>query len=227
MEAHASSVGRQILWIVARPTWISDDCDGVVSGRQSEQTAAQQPIPDNAKKVFGGVLFDVYQWEQELFDGTKTLFEKLKRPDTVVVFPVLDDGKIILTEQEQPGKEPFIGATGGRVDEGEDILEAAKRELLEESGYEASEFILWDAQHPTSKIDWVVYTFIAKGLKKVSDMNLDAGEKITLKLVNLDEFIEIAINKNFVEKEIIPKLYEAKLHPEKKEELKKLFNPKF
>jgi len=188
---------------------------------------SKQPIPDNAKKVFGGVLFDVYQWEQELFDGTKTLFEKLKRPDTVVVFPVLDDGKIILTEQEQPGKEPFIGATGGRVDEGEDILEAAKRELLEESGYEASEFILWDAQHPTSKIDWVVYTFIAKGLKKVADMNLDAGEKINLKLVNLDEFIEIAINKNFVEKEIIPKLYEAKLHPEKKEELKKLFNPKF
>lgn len=188
---------------------------------------SKQPIPNNAKKVFGGVLFDVYQWEQELFDGTKTLFEKLKRPDTVVVFPVLDDGKIILTEQEQPGKEPFIGATGGRVDEGEDILEAAKRELLEESGYEASEFILWDAQHPTSKIDWVVYTFIAKGLKKVADMNLDAGEKINLKLVDLDEFIEIAINKNFVEKEIIPKLYEAKLHSEKKEELKKLFNPKF
>ena len=188
---------------------------------------SKQPIPDNAKKVFGGVLFDVYQWEQELFDGTKTLFEKLKRPDTVVVFPVLDDGKIILTEQEQPGKEPFIGATGGRVDEGEDVLEAAKRELLEESGYEASEFVLWDAQHPTSKIDWVVYTFIAKGLKKVADMNLDAGEKINLKLVDLDEFIEIAINKNFVEKEIIPKLYEAKLYPEKKEELKKLFNPKF
>ena len=188
---------------------------------------SKQPIPDNAKKVFGGVLFDVYQWEQELFDGTKTLFEKLKRPDTVVVFPVLDEGKIILTEQEQPGKEPFIGATGGRVDKGEDILEAAKRELLEESGYEASEFILWDAQHPTSKIDWVVYTFIAKGLKKVADMNLDAGEKIALKLVNLDEFIEIAINKNFVEKEIIPKLYEAKLYPEKKKELKKLFNPKF
>ena len=188
---------------------------------------SKQPIPDNAKKVFGGVLFDVYQWEQELFDGTKTIFEKLKRPDTVVVFPILDDEKILLTEQEQPGKEPFVGATGGRVDNGEDILEAAKRELLEESGYEASEFILWDAQHPTSKIDWVVYTFIAKGLKKVSDMNLDAGEKITLKPVSLDEFIDIAINKSFVEKEIIPKLYEARLYPEKREELNKLFNPKF
>src|SRR3989339_528828 len=88
----------------------------------------------------------------------------------------LMEGRIILTKQEQPGKEPFIGTTGGRVDEGEDILSAAKRELLEESGYEAEEFILWDAQHPTSKIDWVVYTFIAKGLRKIDEAHLDSGE---------------------------------------------------
>ncbi len=77
---------------------------------------SKQPIPGNARLVFKGVIFDVYQWEQELFDGTKTTFEKLKRPDTVVVFPVLPNGKILLTKQEQPGKEPFIGATGGRAE---------------------------------------------------------------------------------------------------------------
>src|SRR3989344_9504870 len=111
-----------------------------------QRPKSKQPMPDNAKRVFKGVIFDVYQWEQEMFDGSKATFEKLKRPDTVVIFGVLPDGKIILTEQEQPSKEPFIGATGGRVDEGEEILAAAKRELLEESGYEAEEFILWDAQ---------------------------------------------------------------------------------
>lgn len=187
--------------------------------------ASQQPIPDYAKKVFAGVLFDVYQWEQELFDGTKTTFEKLKRPDTVVVFGVLQDGSILLTEQEQPGKEGFIGATGGRIDEGEEVLAAARRELLEESGYEASEFILWGAEHITSKIDWVIYTFIAKGLKKVADINLDGGEKITLKPVNFDEFVDIATSKNFGEKEIAIKFYEAKSDREKNEELRKLFKP--
>ena len=162
-----------------------------------------------------------------MFDGTKATFEKLKRPDTVVVFPVLPDGRIILTEQEQPGKKPFVGATGGRVDEGEDILTAAKRELLEESGYEAEEFILWDAQQPLGKIDWAVYTFIAKGLKKVADLHLDAGEKIKLLPVTLDELIDIATNnyESFYEKEVVVKFFEARLDSKKMEELKELFKP--
>ncbi len=139
---------------------------------------SKQPIPAHARKVFSGKVFDVYQWEQKLFDGSSAVFEKLKRADTVVVFPVLPDGNVLLTEQEHPGKEPFIGATGGGMEFGEDVLAAAKRELLEESGYTADRFMLWDAQHPMSKIDWVVYTFIAKGLKKISDPNPDPGEKI-------------------------------------------------
>lgn len=186
---------------------------------------SKQPLPDHAKLVFKGKMFDVFQWEQELYDGTTTVFEKLKRPDTVVVFPVLEDGTILLTVQEQPGKKPFIGAAGGRVDEGEGILDAAKRELLEESGYEASEFILWESVQPASKIEWAVYIFIAKGLKRIADMDLDSGEKVTLKPVSFDEFLEIGITEGFEEKEIVPKLYEAMLSAEKKEILRKLFRP--
>jgi ADP-ribose pyrophosphatase len=118
-----------------------------------------------------------------------------------------------------------LGLLGGRVDEGEDILTAAKRELLEESGYEAEEYVLWDSQHPVSKIDWVVYTFIAKGLKKVSEPNLDAGEKMKPLIVNFDELIEMSVNKNFSEREVVINFLEAKYEPEKYKELKELFKP--
>ena len=187
---------------------------------------SKQPIPQDAKRVFSGILFDVYQWQQELYDGTRTIFEKLKRDDTVIIFGVKDDGKILLSEQEQPGKEAFIGGLGGRVEKDEDVLAAAKREFLEESGYEADRFILWKAEHPTSKVDWVIYTFIAKGLKKIADMNLDGGEKIKIKEVTFDEFLEISKEHNFSEKEVVLELRDALYDEKKKEELRKLFDPK-
>ncbi|KKT01193.1 MAG: NUDIX hydrolase [Candidatus Nomurabacteria bacterium GW2011_GWF2_43_8] len=189
---------------------------------------SKQPIPKNAKKVFKGVIFDVYQWEQEMFDGTKVVFEKAKRIlDNVTIFAVLPDGKILLTEQEQPGKAPFIGGTGGRIDEGEDALTAARRELLEESGYIAEEFTLWFAQNSLPKVDWAVYVFIAKGLKKVSNLNLDAGEKVKLLPVTLDEFIDMPNHKDiyFAEQDVVFKLLEAKYDPRKRKELEELFKP--
>lgn len=190
-----------------------------------ERPKSKQPIPEDAKLVFKGKIFDTYQWEQEMYDGSKTTFEKVRRPDTVVVFPVLDDGTILLTEQVQPGRDPFIDAPSGRVDDGEEVLEAAKRELLEETGYEAKEFVLWNAVPPLSKIEWVCYTFIAKGCEKVNGQEVDSGEKIKLKPVTFDELLELAHEPKFRAQESIPELLRAQIKKEKYEELKELFKP--
>ncbi len=189
--------------------------------------ASAQPLPDDATLVFEGEVFDVYQWQQQMYDGTTKTFEKLKRADTVIVFAVLDDGRILLTRQEQPGKQPFIGAAGGRVEPGEDILAAAQRELLEETGYEADEWVLWHSEQPISKIEWAVYVFVAKKSRKVAGLNLDAGEKIELMPVTFDELIEIGtsskLSAGFYEREITDLLYQARLEPKKYEDLKNLF----
>ena len=129
-----------------------------------------------------------------------------------------------MTKQEQPGKEPFIAATGGRVDEGEDVLTAARRELLEESGYIAKDLFLWVANQPIGKIEWAVYIFIAKGLKKISDLKPDVGEKIEPYPVTFDELLELSTKGNFYEREVAYQFLEAKLNPKKYEELKKLFS---
>ncbi len=190
-----------------------------------ERPKSSYPIPEHAKIVYKGTIFDVYEWDQEMYDGTTQKFEKLKRADTVVVIPVMDDGTILLTEEEQPGRAKYLSSPGGRIDEGEDVLAAAKRELLEETGYEAKEYILWDSIQPVGKVDWAIYTFIAKGLTKVGELNLDAGEKISLKPVNFEEFMQIAKSPTFGEKSTIAKVYEALLDPNKMTDLRALLSP--
>ncbi len=179
-------------------------------------------MPDDATKVFSGVLFDVYQWEVMGYDGKPKTFEKVKRSDTAMIIAVTEEGQIIVALQEQPNKAPFMGLVGGRLDEGEEPLEAAKRELLEETGYEAAEWQLFDAVQPVGKIDWAIYTFIARGCKKVAEQNLDGAEKIDLKLVDFDEFVQIVMQPNFGDLELRIKLLEAQGDPQKMAGIKDL-----
>ncbi len=190
-----------------------------------QKVKSKQAIPEHAKCVFKGVMFDTYQWEQEMYDGSKVVFEKVKRPDTVVVYPILEDGRILMINDEQPLRDARMCAPGGRVNEGEEIIEAAKRELIEETGYTADKIFLWYATQPVVKIEWGLYIFFAKGLHKAKDQNLDAGERIKLIPVTFDEFIGIVSNSEFNDFDTRSKILEARLDPEKMEELKELFKP--
>jgi len=146
-------------------------------------------IPDSAKKVFSGVIFDVWQWEQEMYDGTHATFERVSRPSTVEVIMTVGD-KIVIQRQSQPDRaEPFLSLVGGRVEVGEDMLEAAKRETLEETGYVSEDWELVSARQPSGKIDWTISLYVARNAKKVSEQNLDAGEKIELLMLTFDEIL--------------------------------------
>lgn len=179
-------------------------------------------LPSHAKKVFAGEIFDVFQWEQELFDKSKATFESLKRSDTVTVIPVTEDGKIILIEEEQPHIPLHQKNVAGKVDQGETPEETTKRELLEETGYECKDLVLWYRQNLIYKIDWTIYTFIAKGCRKVTEQKLEGGEKITPILLTFDEFIEKICAEDFPNLSLKVKVLEAKLDPKKMAELKSL-----
>lgn len=188
-----------------------------------ERPLSWQPIPKKAKRVFRGKLFDVYQWDQEMYDGRIKTFEKVKRSDTVNILPIISNGKIILSKQEQPGGRPFLGTVGGRIDEGENPLETAKRELLEETGFKANEFVLWDAIQISGKVDWASYTFIAKGCQKVKGQNVDSGEKINLITVSFDEFIKLAAQDDFRDIEVVLKLFKLTQNLKEMEKTRRLF----
>lgn len=171
-----------------------------------DRPQSNQPLPQHAKKVFQGKMFRVYQWEQEMFDGTKETFEKIARRDTVGVIAITENKKILITYQEQPSMKPFIGMPGGIIDEGEEPFPAAQRELLEETGYTSDRWELFDSVQPTTKIDWAIFTFVAKDCRKVQEPRLDAGEKMEVKAVDWEEFLRLLTLPEYRDKELALKL---------------------
>ena len=184
--------------------------------------SSRNPIPAQAQMVFKGKIFEVWQWEQKLFDGTSAIFERLRRPNTTIVIATTKDTVLVLEEEQPDSVAPFISIPGGRVDEDEEPAHAIKRELLEETGFESDDWQLLREDNPIGKIEWTIYTYIARDIKKTKEPSPDAGERITSKLISFEDFLELARNESFPEKHLIPMLAVAALDPEKKEELRKL-----
>lgn len=178
-------------------------------------------LPTNAKLVFKGKLYDTYQWEQEMFDGSKVTFEMLKRPYNGCVIPVIGDSIMVL-EQEQPGKAPFMSLPGGRCDPGEEPLSAAQRELLEETGHCSNNWTLWISTIPEEKVDWQIYTFVARDCYLQQKPSLDNGEKIKTRLLTFEEFLLLSDNPSFRNKDAITELLRVRLDSTKKDALKAL-----
>jgi ADP-ribose pyrophosphatase len=151
-------------------------------------------IPTNAELKFKGKIFTVYQWEQEMFEGPAQTFEMLKRQDTTQVIVIRGD-KVLINLQEQPTKGKFYSLFGGRVEEGESPLLGAKRELLEESGMSSEDWSLWKIDNPLSKIDWKIYTFVARDCVKTQEPCLDGGERIEVLEVTFEEFLDFFLQK--------------------------------
>lgn len=191
--------------------------------RQAQHRSGQvlnMKIPDKAKLVFKGEIFETYQWEQEMFDGSVATFEALKRPDTVQILPTIND-KIILSREEQPNKPLSDSLLGGRIEENEEPLEAAKRELHEESGLESDDWELVKTFENGGKIEWNVYLYVARNCKKVAEPHLDPGEKIELNEVSFEEFLDIVSSEKFWGQDIANYILRMRLYKEKLEKFRK------
>lgn len=153
------------------------------------------------------------KWLQLISRDTWEYVERVKGSDVAVIFAI-DGDHVIFIEQYRAALDKKIielpaGLVGDETD-GEEILKAAHRELLEETGYEAKEMIYVSAGPPSSGITSEVITlFIAKGLKKVGPGGGDATENITVHRVALAEVEAFTARKMKDGCLIDPKIYGA------------------
>lgn len=156
-------------------------------------------IPGNAEVAYKGKIFRVYTWEQQLFDGTYSIFERVVVRGSVIVIPITERNTIIVARQTQPSRNTFIGFIGGKMEKNELPLEAAKRELMEETGISGDSWLNLGTWSPFYKVHWPQHYFVVRQLTISSKTHTDKNEKIELLELTIDDFHSLMLNNNFTD----------------------------
>ena len=109
------------------------------------------------------------------------------------------NGDVVLVKQYRHGvNDVLLEFPGGVVEDEEDPIVGARRELLEETGYRAVELIAIGNIYPNAALQTnTLHCYLALDAEKVAEQNLDAGEDIEVHLMPLDELVELAKHGEF------------------------------
>lgn len=145
----------------------------------------------NSDNVFKGKLLDVYRDEIELPNGRHSVREYIKHVGAAAVVPVDEDGNVIMIRQfRYPFARVLLEIPAGKLDsKNEPPLEAAVRELKEETGYTAENIVALGEFYPTcAYADEVIHLYLATGLKK-GQQNPDDDEFVEEEKIPLEELV--------------------------------------
>ena len=162
-------------------------------------------------KVVGKELVSSYQqgyigkdtYKVTLANGKEVIVDtiiKNKRPgDAAVIVPITEDNKFVLVVQSRPNTRPgvVVEFPAGMVDEGEDPLVCARRELLEETGYECDDIYLLEEHYQDQGCsEAVIRMYVATGCRKVTQQKLDSDENLDFVEMEYDEILNLIKNSN-------------------------------
>ena len=156
---------------MSRPSDHADDA------HLREQTVSRET-------VFEGRLLQVRRDRIRLPDGGDATREFIVHPGAVMVVPILDDGRLVMERQwRYPLERVMLEFPAGKLEAGEPTLQCAQRELLEETGYRASEWALAGVLHNAIAYSSErIEIWFARGLA-AGERRLDEGEFLDLQLV--------------------------------------------
>jgi ADP-ribose pyrophosphatase len=119
-----------------------------------------------SEAVYKGRVFGIRRDQIIEPSGVQTTREVITHPGSVVVLPVLDDGRIVLIRQYRHAARQYLWElVAGRIDNGESPKKGAARELIEETGYRAKRFKVFLDVFPTPGfLEERMYILLAEGL---------------------------------------------------------------
>ncbi len=117
--------------------------------------------------------------------------------DAVIILPVTTDEKYVVIVESRPNIKNGIAIEfpAGMVDPGEEPIVAAKRELLEETGYSCKNIIEMENHFQDQGCsNAIIRIFLATGCEKISDQRLDDTESIRYMEMTYEEISDMVLN---------------------------------
>jgi ADP-ribose pyrophosphatase len=124
--------------------------------------------PLSSERVYSGHFLNINRDIVGLPNGKKTIREYIVHPGACMVIPMRADGAVLMEQQfRYPLHKTFVEFPAGKLDAGETILDCAKRELLEETGYTAAPqdwHYLAPIHNAIAYADEVIHLYLAKNV---------------------------------------------------------------
>jgi len=145
----------------------------------------------SSQTVFTGRLISVHVDEVELPGGHRARREVVTHPGAVAIVPLLADGRVIMVRQyRHAAGQVLYELPAGTLAPGESALECAKRELAEETGYEAEHVrLLFSAYLSPGYSSEIIHVFCASGLRHTATAGPDEDERLEVVTLPLSEAV--------------------------------------
>ncbi|MBZ5497592.1 MAG: NUDIX hydrolase [Acidobacteriia bacterium] len=142
--------------------------------------------------LYQGKVVDLEVDTIRLPSGRSAIREVVKHPGGVVAVPLLDDGKLLLIRQfRYPLQKYIFEFPAGKLDSGQTPLDTMKRELEEETGYQAADMRYEFSFHTSPGFcNEIIHLFLASGLTRVAQ-RLEEGEHISVESYTQDECLQM------------------------------------
>lgn len=167
----------------------------LVLGDDDPRDAALAEHPLTEDVAWTGRIFNVDRLHVRLPDGRTATRDVVRHPGAVAVVALTEDGRICLVRQYRTAlARVTVEIPAGKLDPGEDPLECASRELLEETGMSAEKIaFLTTIATSDGFCDELIHLYMATGLE-FSRSNPDADEFINVDLVPLGELVDAVLD---------------------------------
>lgn len=149
----------------------------------------------SSRQIFDGVVVKLYVDDVELPNGKKSVREVVRHPGAVCVVPVTDEGEVIMVRQFRYAfNQVLLEVPAGKLEPNEDPLEAALRELEEESGVVASKVEhIGEIYTTVAIIDEKIHVYLATGLT-YKNAHPDDEEFLEVEKIPLKTLVDMVMN---------------------------------